>query len=709
MTQTNLPFLRQELELLPGMPTHDGTPSWMLHDPVQNAFHQLNETAVKLLTHWARPNNPTGCTPQTVLSNARTHHANFTGTERDIDEMTQFLLTHKLCVDPPSGESESFARMEAALRPSLHEYILHKYLYFRLPVFKPDAFLRRHAPKVSMFFFPSMWVFIAALGVIGLYFTSRQWDQFITTFWHFFTLEGLFFYGITLIILKALHELGHAFTAHYYGVRVPIIGIAFLVMFPVLYTDTTDAWRLTSRRSRLYIDAGGIIVELGIACLAIFLWSFLPDGLARSIAFFAATTSWTLSLMVNLNPCMRFDGYYLLGDFFKVQNLQKQGFDMGRWTLRETLFGLGHPKPVMTSPARERGLNSYAYLTWVYRFFLFIGIALFVHHLFPKAIGIILFSVEILWFIGLPIWREMKNWWSFRMTIITTSRGRMALLWSAVLIALFFMPWQNRLKAPAFIRPVVQTEIYPGTAARIDHIHVQNGDHVKAGAPLFTLSSKTLTHERAQSARRLALIDAQLTRRNASLTDRRDGYLLDADRQAEQAVYDGITALISDLIIYAPHDGQISELMPHLHIGRYVTGTTRLTRVIDTSNFEILAFPDENLSHRLKTSTQVRFISDRPLWPKLTGVIQTIAPTSLSEITDKIISSHHGGRLAVVPNPEGILSPQNPVLKLEARLTSDTAIHHIHRGIAIIEIAPESPAMAVWRNIIRVLLRETDF
>jgi len=104
-------------------------------------------------------------------------------------------------------------------------------------------------------------------------------------------------------------------------------------MFPVLYTDTTDAWRLTDKRKRLLIDSGGIIVELTIAAIAIFLWSFLPDGPARSAAFFAATTSWVLSLMVNLNPCMRFDGYYLLGDLFGIQNMQARGFELGRWKM----------------------------------------------------------------------------------------------------------------------------------------------------------------------------------------------------------------------------------------------------------------------------------------------------------------------------------------------------------------------------------------
>ena len=98
------------------------------------------------------------------------------------------------------------------------------------------------------------------VGAAGLYFTLNQWDEFTHTFWHFFTLEGLAFYILALIGIKSLHELGHAYTAHHYGTRVPTLGVAFLVMFPVLFTDTTDAWRLTDKSKRLHIDGGGIII-----------------------------------------------------------------------------------------------------------------------------------------------------------------------------------------------------------------------------------------------------------------------------------------------------------------------------------------------------------------------------------------------------------------------------------------------------------------
>ena len=99
---------------------------------------------------------------------------------------------------------------------------------------------------------------MGALSTLGLYFASRRWDDFVSTFLHFFTFEGAILYGICLLFVKTAHEFGHAYMAARYGVRVGTMGIAFLVMMPVPYTDVTGAWKLRSRRQRFMISAAGI-------------------------------------------------------------------------------------------------------------------------------------------------------------------------------------------------------------------------------------------------------------------------------------------------------------------------------------------------------------------------------------------------------------------------------------------------------------------
>ena len=696
-----LPRLRQELSLIPAPHADDGSPRWFLFDPVRNAFHSLTRRAVDILANWS--SEPVA----DALARLKKTHADIE--EEELQEITEFLFEQKLTEVPPAGDPESLARQEAAARRPFHEQLIHKYLFFRIPLFQPHKFLSATAPLVSFMFKRTTWVAVFIIGLIGVFFTARQWEQFTATFMHFFTLEGFIFYAITLIIIKALHELGHAYVARHFGVRVPIIGVAFLVMFPVLYTDTTDAWRLTDKRKRLLIDSGGIVVELTIAAIAIFLWSFLPDGPARSAAFFAATTSWVLSLMVNLNPCMRFDGYYLLGDLFSIQNMQARGFELGRWKMRETLFSLGAPKPVALPPKKSFGLLTYAYSTWIYRFFLFIGIALLVHHLFPKAIGIVLFIIEILFFIVTPIWREIKHWWTLRMTILSKTRGRVTLIIYLALLALFFVPWQSKVHAPAIIRPVLQTEIFSIVPARIETIHVKIDQTVTSGQPLIDLSSESLAFKRKLSEQRIAMLTAQLNRQASNLDERRLSAILDDDLKTEKLTLQSIDKEIAQLTILAPHDGLINALPQGLHEGRYVTHTDQLMQIVDSREFEVLALAPEGSSMRLSKGAEFIFINDDVQAPKITGHLSHLAPTTEAFIMEPILTSVMGGPLAVYEDDNGHLVPNSPVFKVRGTPLENTIPRRTQRGIVKIKAKAQSPATALWRSIIRVLIRETDF
>lgn len=698
-----MPALRQELSLLPGPPADDGSKRWLLFDPVRNIFHSLTEHAVTLLGAWkAEPADQ-------ALLRIQNAHPDLELCEDDLKDMTEFLFAQKLTQMPPQGDPETLARQEAQTRKPFHEQIIHKYLFFRIPLFQPQKFLDITAPYIGFMFKRTTWIIIATIGLVGLYFAARQWDQFVTTFMHFFTLEGFIFYAITLMFIKALHELGHGFTAHHFGAHVPVIGLAFLVMFPILYTDTTDAHRLTKRREKVLIDAGGMIVELAIAAISIFLWSFLPDGPARSAAFFAATTSWALSLMVNLNPCMRFDGYYLLSDTFKIQNMQASGFELGRWWMRETLFGFGREKPIKVPASKEKGLLVYCFTTWVYRFFLFIGIAILVHHLFPKAIGIVLFTIEILFFIVMPIWREFKHWGSHSMQILSSRRGRITLIIFAALLGAFFYPWQNHISAPALMRPSLQTEIYPVSAAEIDAIYVENGMSVTQGQRLASLSSDALELEAALARNRIELLTAQLARLAADIDERRQSVTLHDELRAQELALQSVTDSMAELDITAPHDGMISDMPTALHIGRSVSRTDRLLRLVSQANYEMLALPREDHAGRISNAAAFTFISDDFQKSKITGHLDRLAPTSEAVISEAILTSIAGGALAVHEDENGFLITNNSVFKVRGSTQDSSPLARAQRGIVKIKATPQSPAQALWRSIIRVLIRETDF
>ncbi|MDA8708151.1 biotin/lipoyl-binding protein [Hellea sp.] len=698
-----LPALRTELSLLPAPKGDDGTPRWFLFDPVKNAFHVLTRQAVKILKDWREE------TPQAALTRLKKSDPDSAINEDTLKDIAQFLYQHNLTQAPPAGQADIFARQEAKSKKPFHERIMHSSLFFRIPLFDPHKFLTTAAPFVRFLFTPQSWICIALIGLIGLIFTARQWDQFLATFIYFFTPQGFLFYALTLTGVKILHELGHAFTAHHFGARVPIMGVAFLLMFPVLYTDTTDAWRLTSRRKRALIDAGGMIAEFAIACAAIFLWSFLPDGPARSAAFFTATTSFGLSLLVNLNPCMRFDGYYLLADIFGFQNMQASGFNLGRWKLRETLWGLGRTKPFTMPRHKERILLVYAYVTWTYRLFLFTAIGLFLYHILPKPFGSLFFIFIVMSFIAAPLWRELKHWRSLGRALLLKRRAYFTLLLGCFALCAFFLPWQTHVTVPALMRPATQTDIFPITAARIDHIHVKNGDDVLKGDILVTLSSEELIFRQTQSSSRANQLKAQINQQAAQINDRQWISIWREELAKETTQLRALDEDISKLTLYAPHDGIITALPAQLHDGRYIRKTDRLLRVSSPLAQELVAFPKEKDIYRLTEHTAFVFISDDALAPKITGRITALPPTGEAIISDRLLTSLADGPLAVNVNEKDQLIAQTPVFKLRGTSTDGDHLTRTQRGMVTLEASPQSPASVLWRSVMRVLIRETGF
>ncbi len=697
-----LPALRPELRLLPGETLPDGAPSRLLFDPVRNTYHRLEQAAYERLSKWS-------AIPVDDYLKIINAHASEPTDEEDVKELASFLYAQNLVIHPPGGNTEQFAGREFAATPPLSHTLIHKYLFFRIPLVRPDRFLKAAYPFVS-WMFTRVWLWaVITLGAAGIVFTIRQWEAFVSTFLHFLTFEGLIYYGLTLAGLKVFHELGHAFTARHFGSKVPVMGLAFLVMFPILYTDTTNAWELTDRKKRVLIDAAGMLTELMIACLAIFAWSFLPDGPLRSAAFFAATTSWVFSLLVNLNPMMRFDGYYILTDLFRTPNLQKTGFEYGRWVMRERLFGLGAPRPDIRAGLSPTALLTYAWCTWVYRFFLFIGIAILVHAVFPRAIGIVLFVVEIGFFIVKPILKELNFWWSERMTILKSPRGRMTLMFTGMALAGALIPWQSRVHAPAIMRPALQTEIFPQAPARLVSLRVDNGQSVSEGEIIAVLRSEYLEQETTLTQQALALTRAQLSRRVSDAIDRSSGAVLLQAEKRDMAKLSGLAAARQALVIRAPHDGVVSDLPADLHIGRYVRVSDRIARISAPGRTEVIAFPKEHDAVRLADTSTLTFIPDDLMRVKISAAITGLSPASEPYLKEDVLSGQYRGPVAVTPDDDGNAVPTTAIFRINANTGIAEPDLRAVRGVAIMKGARQSPAGVFFRRVGQVLIRETDF
>lgn len=513
---------------------------------------------------------------------------------------------------------------------------------------------------------------------------------------------------MALTFAKLCHEFGHAFMAKRAGCRVQSMGLAFMVLLPMFYTDVSDAWRVRDRRSRLLIGAGGVLAELSLAVLALLAWSLLPDGPARTAAFMLASATWITTLVINLNPFMRFDGYFLISDLWGVDNLQQRAFALCRWRLREALFGYGEPAPEPWSPAMRKRLLIWGYGSWIWRAILFLGIALAVYHLFFKVLGIFLMLVELLWFIGLPIWRELGEWWQRR----EQANPRKALLTGlglgAVLLVLV-VPWRSSVEIPALLEASRTHALHAPLAARLKAVHVQDGQPVAAGDLLLELDSPDLDSRQAIVRREIDILQLQLRRLSARSETAADAGVLEQRLAEAVAEYRGLAAQRERLQLRAPQAGVVRDLQRDLSVDRWLHPAEPLARIVEPGLRLRGYLAEENL-WRVEAGSSGRFIADDPARPAMPVRLDEVNPTAAAYLELEALSSDHGGPIAVRRDAQHRAEPVQAQYGVRLMLLEDD-IHPDHplRGVVLLEGERQSLLGAAWRRIAALGVRESGF
>ena len=179
-----LPPLRQNLQLRPGSPDEDGAPRWLLFDVVRNRYYTISRTTLDLIQHW-RP----GTELDAFVANLAQH--GIAVEPEEVAALLDFLTANDLIEAHGSEASARIQHRYAAGQPGVWQWLLHNYLFFRIPLFRPDAWLTHWTPRLGWLFSPQAHYLILALGAIGGILVLRDWDRFLATFLHFFNWEGM--------------------------------------------------------------------------------------------------------------------------------------------------------------------------------------------------------------------------------------------------------------------------------------------------------------------------------------------------------------------------------------------------------------------------------------------------------------------------------------------------------------------------------------
>lgn len=697
-----LPPLRQDLQLHEAATQPDGSPAWTVQDPVGNQFYRIGWLEFELLARWHL-----GDPAQVLAATAR--ETTLAAGANELAALYEFLLTHGLLQVHDARYTQWLVERHARAHLSRARWLLHHYLFFRVPLLHPAAWLGRALPLTDWVFHRGTALAVLAAGVLGLALTARRWDEFQTGFVDTLTLGGLGGYLVALALTKSLHEFGHAITATRAGLRVAHMGLAFVVMWPMLYTDTGEIWRLKNHRARLAIAGAGLVAELALAALATLAWHLAPEGAVKQCLFYLATTAWLTSLALNANPFMRFDGYYIASDILDLPNLHERSFALARAALRRTLWGWDESDPERFTPARRRALVAFALATWVYRLGVFAGIAAAVYLFFFKLLGLLLFAVELWWFIWLPIQRELKVVHQRRGE---TPRGR-RFLWAglvgaALLAALW--PWSGQVSAPGWARPAQVHVFYSPLPARLSTSAPAAAAHpVAAGEVAFELDQPDLGYRATLGS----VASAALEQRLRGLAGEEQGEARRAQitqlRSQRQAEWHAQLAEANRLVLRAPFAGVLTDVDPELARGVWVTSRQPLAALVDPTQWLAEVFVSQHDRARLHEGDAVRFYPEgRATAAPLVGRVLAIDSTRTAVLPHPLLSTRHGGQVPVLADTVGLM-PRDALYRVRIQLSDQAPRLQVLRGQAVIEGQARSWA-SEWLEPARVLvMRELSF
>jgi putative peptide zinc metalloprotease protein len=700
---SNLPPLREELSLHHGPTLADGQPSWTLEDPVRNQFFRIDWITFEILKRWSFGN------AADIAQNIAQRSTLQPGQE-DVAAVLQFLSDNQLLQPDPLRSARSMAQRHTRMRGAWYQQLLHNYLFFRIPLVKPDRWLNRVAPAFDCFFssaFIRLTLLALLAGGIQVY---REWDRFSAALLDTFTSTGILGYALALVGVKCAHELGHALVAKRHGCRVPAMGLAFLVLWPVPYTDTNDVWRLNDKRYRQQVAAAGVATELLIAIWSTLAWALLPDGLLRSIAFPLATTTWVATLAINTSPFMRFDGYFLLSDWLDLPNLHARAFALARWDLRERLFKLELPPPEYFPRRRHIGLILFAWGTWLYRLTLFLGIAVLVYHFFIKLVGVFLFAVEITWFVARPLASELAVWRRLWPHLKHSRRSRRSAVLALLALLLFVLPWPTRLQSTAVLRASSVYPVHAPQAAQLQALPFAEGAEVRAGQVLLRLeATETEGKHRALEAN-VERLRWQSQAAGFDPEQRARSIVLREELATAEAELAALAETEARLAPVAPFAGRLRDLQPELAPGVWVGKNERLAVLVGRDGNEVDAYLDEQAVRRVAVGNRARFYPDGLEGPFIELQVSAIDQDATHRLPSGIWAAQQGGAIAA-REKQGAWIPEHAVYHVTLAVKEAPGVlqGQVWRGKVVIAGDWEAPGMRFVRAGLSVLWRELGF
>lgn len=627
--------------------------------------------------------------------------------EEVIRLLGQLHATDALLCDVPPDSMEVFRRHQK------HERMLWKRrlwspLALRFPLLDPDRFLTRTMPWVGPLFGRFgllVWLLVVAAGAVqGVVHWTDLTEDISDRVLDPANLVMLWF---VYPVVKALHELGHAYVTRKWGGEVHEIGIMLLVLSPVPYVDASAAWGFKDKRKRMAVGAAGIAVELFLGSLALFVWLAVEPGVVRAVAYNVMLISGISTLLFNGNPLLRFDGYYVLADAIEMPNLGSRANQYLGYLFQRHVFGIKDAESPAHSAGERNWLALYGVTSFVYRIFISFVIIMFIAGKF-FVVGILLAIWAIATQVVMPVAKVVA--------FVTTSPGvrrqrKRAVLASVAITAvlailLFVLPVPSWTRTEGVIWVPEESQVRAGSDGFIVSLLAPAGSEVKRGQPLIEAEEPFL-------ATRVEVFSAQLEELNAKYDslmpfDRVQSAMVREQLVAAEANLRRAIERQADLVYLSPANGRF--VMPNAADlpGRFVTKGQLVGYVVEPKELlaRVALMQDDIAMVRQNTRSVEVMLAAWGSDP-VSAQVRREVPGASAKLPTAALGSSGGGSIAVDPRDNQGITTLTQVFQLELSLPVDVRSDYLGARVFVrFNHGYEPAGFQIYRAFRRLLLRQ---
>ena len=676
-----------------------GEPWYVVQDSTGGRYHRVSPGAFAMLSRMDGTR-----TMQSLWDDALKQGGEQIPTQDEVVELLMQLYTNDLLhCDVTPDAAELFERYRKRRRMKWKQWLLNP-LSLKIPLIDPDAFLTRWSDRLAWLFSVRGAVLWLVVVLPALLLAAQHWnelgdnisDQLLAT-------SNLLALALIYPIIKALHELGHGFAAKVWGGSVHEMGLMFLVFAPVPYVDASTASAFPSKYRRAVVGAAGMLVETFIAALAMYAWVMVEPGVVRSLLFNVMLIAGVSTVIVNGNPLLRFDGYFIMVDLIEMPNMAQRGQRYLRYLSDRYLFSAKSIEPPEETPSEKRWLFYYTISAWIYRILITISIILFVAGEF-FIFGVLLAIWGLVTLIGMPVWKSLKHLHSS--PTLRRNRPHAVKVATALVVGLIafvtLVPMPLRTQAEGVVWLPDQALVRAGADGFFERWLITPGSHVIKGTPVAMLRDPQLQAELDLAKARVQ--EAEARYRAEGLNDPVQSDILRQQLDHEERTYKRVQERHGQLILRSETDGMLSAPQDQDLADQYFKKGELIAYILDRQKLiarTVITQGDIDLVRTSLKSAEIRF-ADAISQTHRTRVIRE-APGGVNELPTAALSPSGGGLIATDPTDQNGLKTLERIFLLDLSIPDDTPPSAFgERVYARFDHRPE-PLASQWHRRLRQL------